>query len=206
MRYMMKSVQIKNRHCSRIKMFSPLVAALCFSLPSIMANAGSATVLVDSDVKITGLDGKAIKELPRNTPYTVESTEPVLFSAKGKVPVLVIPSDISNRPQIHVNLQPVLEWPPEVTQSVIDQSIEELIKSILKLQTQLSNRRPDQVLEELAGLQVKYPNVKYLNFFKANALLLQGDRTGALSALRSAMEAHPDNAEGKKLLKTLEGR
>jgi predicted negative regulator of RcsB-dependent stress response len=80
-----------------------------------------------------------------------------------------------------------------------------LSEAVFEIQKLLAAKNTDRALGLLDQLQGRFPALDYLNFMRASALVLKGDRKGATSALKKALATHPSNVEGQALLKALEG-
>jgi predicted Zn-dependent protease len=150
-------------------------------------------------------DAGSVRHIAKGDALEIQDSKPMLVQSRGFIPVLVVPFDNKDPAPFTVNLKQVRDWPSKMTQRNLNDSYDTLIVSTLKIQGFLAKKNADAALAELDQLQHKFPEVSYLNFFRANALFLKGDRTQAVATLKIALKDHPDNAEGVELLRVLGG-
>jgi hypothetical protein len=171
-------------------------------LPSLVISA-PLTLQVNQVAKLTRVDGDKAVDLEANVPFVTDDKEPMFVKAKGKVPVLIIPQSSASQKTVKLSLVDVKDWPNRMTQDFLDQSLSELVETSVKIQSDLQMNKAVEALEKIEILQKKFPNLMYLNFFRASALVLQGKKSLAISSLKKALASHPTNEEGLKLLATL---
>jgi hypothetical protein len=178
------------------------------TLTIVTSEAHATRLRFDADARLEGPIGPGAaatesQAVKAGETVTWPSDRAVIAESPGHVPVLILPISSRDEREVDVKFHSVRDWPSQATQAELDRATEELASAIVKLQKSLARNAADEALSELDRLQAKYPRVQYLNFYRASALFLKGDRKGALSAVNTALEAHPDNADGQALRKTL---
>ncbi len=183
----------------------PLIglAALSWS-PSAFARK-HIEIQVDQAVDAGPADGSRLKPYARGSSIPLPEKQPLWISSKGFVPVLLVPVDTDPNQRISVKLISVEDWPPEKLQGILTQELARLSEAVFEIQKLLAAKNTDRALGLLDQLQGRFPALDYLNFMRASALVLKGDRKGAIGALKKALATHPSNVEGQALLKALEG-
>ena len=155
-----------------------------------------------NDVTVTSADGKESQhksgdEIPfSNTPVFVESP--------GNVGLLVVPAQASSG-SIDVRLRRADSWRGSDFNREVNQRLNNVLDRIFAIQKSLGARQGQEALRQIESLQAQYPELSYLDFLKASAFVLTGERERARSAVESALASFPDNASGRALLRSLGG-
>ncbi len=151
--------------------------------------------LVSLDGRETSVPAGELIELPG---------EPVKFEAPGAVSLLVVPLN-SNTSSIDVKMRKLEGWSgPELGRQV-NQKLNTVLERVVEAQKALGSKRGRDALNIIENIQKDSPELTYLNFLKASAHVLNGDRNSAISALETALASFPGNASGEALLKSLKG-
>ncbi len=161
-------------------------------------------VRFDGDVKLLSLSAQNSTDLKAGDPLVLKKSGSWIAERPGHVPVMVVVVDPNTTQAVDVNLHPVQSWAPPQVQAALNRGLEELTAAMIRIQGHLRVKDATAVIAELDQLQAKYPEVAYLEFFRANGLLLRGDRSGAVRSLKRALASHPNQPEGKQLLNQLE--
>lgn len=151
-------------------------------------------------------DSNEKKEFKAGEKLNLEkTTQPMMIFSEGRAPVVIVPV-CQNSAELTVKNPDIKEWALPLLQQEIDKELSTVMLSIKRIELNLKKRKFDLAQSQLNAVQEKYPNVAYFDFLRASLLLLTGDRTNALSALKKAMTVHPNDPAGQQLLKTLGGQ
>jgi hypothetical protein len=183
----------------------PLIGLTALSWAPLASARKPLEVEVDQAVDAGPADGSRLRPYARGSSIPLPEKQPLWISSKGFVPVLLVPVDTDPNQRISVKLISVEDWPPEKLQGILTQELARLSEAVFEIQKLLAAKNTDRALGLLDQLQGRFPALDYLNFMRASALVLKGDRKGATSALKKALATHPSNVEGQALLKALEG-
>lgn len=163
------------------------------------------SIQVNQDAELLAADGKTKQALRKDTVETVEKSQPVTIVSPGKVPMVIVPVDSSKTSKVNISLVDVKAWPSNVTQEYLDKALNEIMEECIQIQILIQANNPKQALEKIERLEMAYPKLAYLNFFKASSYILQGKKSLATKAVQQGLNVFPKNEEGLKLLKALGG-
>ncbi len=153
-------------------------------------------------VTLTASDG-------RETAYKAEESvpmpqDPVQIEAPGKVSLLVVPLGTGSGVS-EIKMRRVDTWAGPELNRAVNQQLNKVLERVVEAQRALSRRSGGEALRILQELETSNPGLSYLNFLKASAYVLQGERDQARRAVEQGLAAFPDNPSGLALLKSLGG-
>ena len=173
-----------------------------FSAHNLAQADSRITPQVDSTIK--GVDGKLLKEVKAGESWQVPDFQPVWIEAAGKVPVVLVPLS-KNEVEVNLTMTDVAELPSLASQEKLNQDLAEILEQSAYIRTLfVSKAKSKEALAQINALQAKYPNVHFLNFLKASALYVNGDKLASLETLNNGLKAHPNYSEGLKFKAILE--
>ena len=173
---------------------------IVFIFISSFCHASSLSVDADSDVT----QGEQKKTVKAGERFEINDTVPALVESSGKVPVIVLPLG-STKSEVKVTAPSVVDWPSALTQKRMDQNLSVLLNSIQEVEAKLKKNEAREALSMMDRLQSQFPELSYLNFLRASALVLNGQKKEALDSLNKALAAHPNNVRGQQMLSALKG-
>jgi hypothetical protein len=153
------------------------------------------------DVKIGEGDAKEV-ELKAGETRPLSSTEVTRVERPGYIGVVLVPLQTAS-PSVEVTLRKIDTWGGDELYQEVNQRLNALLPKMIEAQRALASGKAREALMLVDGLQTQYPQLTYLNFMRASALFVLGDRDKALGALDIALSSFPDNAAGLSLRKTL---
>jgi len=130
--------------------------------------------------------------------------EPLLFSSKNHVPVLMYPLD-EGVFEAKVSLPTYRSWHGEQFKNIINEKVESVTDTILIVQRLLTNNAPQEALEKVTPLAEAHPH-KAILLLKVNCLVLLARHDQAIKTLNSLLNQYPDNPEAKTMLTQLTGK
>ena len=189
----------------RTSTISFILSSLIFAISLSLSSLATATELkFEDDVQVIPLKSNESTNVSRGKSFSFTGDQPVMVQAKGFIPVILLPISSTQSIGSSIKLHSVKDWPTSTTQQALSDGYDDLVASTVHIQQLLSSRNNEAALSELDRLQLKYPGVTYLNFYRANALFLKANRSAAIETLKLALKYHPTNREGLDLLKILE--
>ena len=140
--------------------------------------------------------------VPSGQSVELEREKFAWIQAKGKVPVLVVPTLPKDADEAKMSLPDVANWPSEQTLDEIDRKVSLMIEDIARFQTAIRKRdlkEAETILTRLEATQ----NIGYLAFLRASLDFVKGDLKSARMHVKRGLQRHPANEQGLNLLKTL---
>jgi|GEM_PF-4856325 len=185
--------------------FSASFCVLLASLLGACASSGlsdSRTLRFQNPVTLSGSDG-------RETSYKAGESvpmprEPVRIEAPGQVSLLVVPLEGGSGVS-EIKMRRLDSWGGPELKRAVNIQLNKVLERVVEAQRALSRRSGREALEILQDLESSHPELTYLNFLKASAYVLQGERESARRAVEAGLVAFPDNPSGLALLKSLSG-
>jgi hypothetical protein len=153
-------------------------------------------------VTVTGADG-------RETAYKAGESipmpsDPVQIESPGQVSMLVVP--LAPRAGVsEIKMRKTEGWAGTEFNREVNLRLNRTVERVVEAQRALANRQGREALRIVEDLQNSYPELTYLDFLKASAYVLLGDREKARAAVESGLAAFPDNAAGRRLAASLSG-
>lgn len=154
-----------------------------------------AVTLVNLDGRETSIPAGQTTEIP---------SEPVKIEAPGMVSLLVVPLD-SNTSNVDIKMRKLEGWSGPDMGRQVNIRLNQILEKVVEAQKALGSKRGREALSIIESIQKDSPELTFLNFLKASAHVLNGDRSAAIASLEVALATFPDNASGKALLKSLKG-
>ena len=143
---------------------------------------------------------------PANVEVKLDRDKAYWISAKGKVPVLVLPQDTEKSKQpTRVQLPDVKAWPSALMQSELDDKLSTLVDQVARFQDAVRRKDAAEASNVLRQMEA-VARLEYLNFLRASLKFIQGDIEGAKEYTRRGLARYPNNEQGLKFLKALEGK
>ncbi len=152
-------------------------------------------VTIGSGTKILQKKGESVE---------VKDNAPVFLEAPGYVGMLVVPIKDAAA-QLEPSLKPIDGWSGEVFEKIINAKINEIVEETNLVQVLLSAGKGKDAFEKIDSLQQKYPKVTYLNFYRASALYMLGEKENVKNILKIALKDFPDHVEVRNFYKSLGG-
>ncbi len=160
------------------------------------------TVRFNETVTMTTLDGRETT-IKQNEDTKIPNS-PVKIEAPGNVSLLIVPVT-NNTGTLDVKMRRLDGWAgPELGRQV-NQKLNLVLEKVVEAQKALAQKRGREALSIIESLQKDNAELTYLNFLKASAFVLIGDRSAAINSLETALAAFPDNPSGRALLRSLKG-
>jgi hypothetical protein len=182
-----------------------LLSFVSFFLVSCASFSGDEArqIKFNDAVVVTNMDGK-------ETSYKVGDTmqfpnAPVKVESQGNVSMLLIPTS-TGPGTVEVKLKKIDSWGGYDFDREVNTRLNKVIEKFVSAQRALASRQGREALRIVEDLQSTNPGLTYLDFLKASAYVLNGENDRARVALESALAAFPENAAGKSLLNSLNGR
>lgn len=151
---------------------------------------------------ITDLATQNKQELLKNNDTELTISTPLQVDILGHLPVILIPLKEGTT---DIKLQPPSYKDAINTygQNEISHIVSKMFIDIQLVQKKIQLRDLSGAMSTINELQKNYPNVAFLDFIKGSILFLQGQKSEARTAIKKALEAHPDYEEGQKFLKSI---
>lgn len=135
--------------------------------------------------------------------FELDSKKAYLLEADDRMPVMLIPSSSSETieaegPRLSQALAPTVT-------TAVNQEFVKLFPRVSKIQSLLQQRRLKEAEAQINALESDRPDFRFVMFFRASLLLLQGNRVAARDLARQGVSQFPDYEDGKVFLKNLEG-
>ncbi len=188
--------------------FAMLIATLCtFSFAPVPAHARAVKLQFPHPVEVsvpnrTGL-GKTEAHKPGASINLAEDTI-YWISAKGKVPILVVPIDVKNgQDMVRVKMPEVGQWPSSVAERELEVKMTEAIDQLIKFQIAISQKdipAAEKALNELERIK----SLEYYHLLRASLRFVKGDLEGAKESVQRGLKRYPANEHGQQMLKLLE--
>jgi hypothetical protein len=130
--------------------------------------------------------------------------KPLLLEVPGHVDMLIIPLKNSIS-QVEPVLKPIDEWSGEALEKSLNIKLSEIINETIKVQFLLYSKKEKEALAKLDLIQAKYPRVSYLNFLRASALFLMGEKIKSKLAIEVALKDFPNDENARSFYESLGG-
>ncbi len=188
-----------------------MASKLAIIISLINCSSAIADVLIQVPEKstLTSVEGqnehREVKILQANEEEKITSKKTFELKTEGRIPVLLIPYGGTEQTKINIDAPKVNDVVNQMKQKEVDQLLSSSMASLNMIQGLIQKRRLDEALSDLVKLESRYPNIHFFDFTKASILLLQGNRDLALTTAKEAIKYLPDDEEGKKFIKQLEG-
>jgi hypothetical protein len=160
----------------------------------------SRTLKFKDNVTVTTIEG-------RETQYKAGEVipmprEPVQVEAPGQVGVIIVPAS-GGAGVTELKMRRIDSWSgPELNREV-NQRLNRVLERVVEAQKFLSKRQGSDALRVISELQGSMPELSYLEFLKASAHVVNGDREKARAAVEAGLSSFPDNASGRALARSL---
>ncbi len=193
---------------SYLKAWKAIQSALVLLLAGTVASCStassrsSARVELPRDTWISVADNQA--KLYKAGESVDVGGEPMYLESPGYVGMILVPIN-GSASKIRPSSRRISEWTSEQVQADLDQKLSSLVEETNRVQVLMSKRQSKEALSSVSSLQLRYPKVAYLNFLKASALYLDGDRAQARAVLEQALLAYPNHAQARELYMSLGG-
>ncbi len=126
------------------------------------------------------------------------------ISAKGKVPMLVVPIDVKNgQEMVRVKMPEVAMWPSAVAERELETKMTEAIDQLIKFQIAISQKDIPAAEKALAELE-RIKSLEYYHLLRASLRFVKGDLAGAKESVERGLKRYPANEHGQQMLKLLE--
>ncbi|MEI7441696.1 MAG: hypothetical protein WCK43_08740 [bacterium] len=134
----------------------------------------------------------------------LKDNSPILLESPGYIGMLIVPLKDAAA-QLEPTLKPVDGWSGEVFEKIVNSKLNEIVQETNAIQILLSSGKGKEAFEKVDLLQKKYPQVTYLNFYRASALYVLGEKENVKNALKVALKDFPDQIEVRNFYKSLGG-
>lgn len=163
-----------------------------------------AEVLVSTGGQVPSKVGMTPTQIDTTLAKFNESPVLVSISKPGfkRESVLVPPSALGQEAKIQLQLTEDAAGPTKASQN-IDTMIDEVARSVAKVQDLVRGKEYDQAMTSINSLLLKYPNVSTLYGLQGNIFYIQKNIDKALSAYRKAESLAP-NGDTQKIINKLE--
>ena len=161
-------------------------------------------VEVSQDVTLMGFDGAVVTDIKAGEKKAVEIEQPVWVQSKSGLPMVFFPLKSEDQ-ELKLDIPPIDNFLSRDKQFQIDHHLSSLLADFIRVQALIRAKKLDDAQSKLDAMMTVYADVKFLNFLKASLLVLKGEKTQAVKAVKEGLAAHPDFEEGKSLLKSLTG-
>lgn len=161
-------------------------------------------VEVSQDVTLLSFDGAVLTDIKAGEKKAVDLEQPVWVQSKSGLPMVFFPLK-SQEQELKLDIPPIDNFLSRDKQFQIDHHLSSLLADFIRVQSMIRERKLDDAQSKLDAMMTVYADVKFLNFLKASLLVLKGEKTLAIKAVKEGLAAHPDFEEGKSLLKNLTG-
>ena len=154
---------------------------------------------------IPGVDalGKA-ETIDAGKEIVIEAENTYWISAKGKVPLLVVPINVKAKNTItNFHMPDVATWPSQLVERELDMKMSMMIDRFVDFQVALvakDTQKAEKLLVEMENIK----SLEYFNFLRASLNFVKGDLNAAKDSVRKGLQRYPANEQGKSLLKTIE--
>lgn len=139
-----------------------------------------------------------------NQAQKIETNEAFMIRSRGRVPVLVAPMPASDS-EINVNAPEVDNWMPDQVSRKIAMDLNFIMAEFETIRAHLKDKNPDKALAVVRSIKNKYPQLSYVNFLEASALVMKSDFAQAKLRLEEGLKDFPDHRSGQELLRALRG-
>ncbi len=160
------------------------------------------TVRFTEPITMTTLDGRESTIKPNEDSRIPNA--PVKIESPGNVSLLLVPV-ADSAGTMEIRMRRLEGWPGPELGRMVNQKLNTVMEKVVEAQKALAQKRGREALSIIEALQKDSSELTYLNFLKASAYVLIGDRNSAVIALESALAAFPDNDSGRALLRSLKG-
>ena len=128
------------------------------------------------------------------------------IQAKGKVPMLVVPSKpMESADATRIRMPDLAAWPPSLVQSEIERKVSTMIEDIQNFQNAMIRKDIKEAEKILQRLESTQP-IAYLYFLRASLDFVKGDVTRARIHVERGLQRLPANVQGQRLLDALNGK
>lgn len=170
-------------------------------------SASGPTVTFDTAVEVSQPTLGGLKEsvtYSANKEVVLDLDRILWVQAKGRVPVLVVPTNsVKGAETPRIRMPEVASWPPALVDAEIERRVVSAIEDIQAFQTALMRKDVKEAESILSRMESTHP-MDYLNFLRASLNFVKGDVTGAKFHVERALQRYPANVQGQRLLKALE--
>jgi hypothetical protein len=183
------------RRISHLATFSLFFATACASLGS-----DTRSLKFKDAVTVTTAEGRET-DYKAGESISVPS-EPVQVEAPGQVSVLIVPAGLGSG-VTEIKMRRLETWSGPELGREINQRLNKVTGRVVEIQRALAQRSGREALRLIEELQANYPELSYLNFLKASAFVLMGERARARTAVEAGLVDFPEDVSGKALLRSL---
>ena len=174
--------------------------AVSHSACSIFSDAKKLELELKEDVSYK-IGSSPSKQGKSGEVITLDGT-PVLVEAPAKVSMYIIPSpEAAGRYELNLSNSRDISAPIIRSEALSITNL--VIEKIIDIQVKLAKKQPREALKIIDSLKNTQPGLSYLGFLEASCFYILGDKKKAKEALTIALDAHPNDEKGKKLLKIL---
>ncbi len=158
---------------------------------------------LESEGSVETLLTKERVDVAAGQTFAWDGKEPVAIFQKEMLPVVVVPGDFKG--DVNVKAMKIKDVYEARIQELADSAMSDLLTGVTEIQ-KLSRKRHFKIAHDrYRQLKAQYPHVKFLDFIGASLSMLTGDRAGARVLATQALKAHPEYADGKAFVQSLEG-
>lgn len=180
---------------------------LCLALIALSACSSTGGYLNKSarfaePVTLVTLDGQETSVKANED--TKIPNKPVKIESPGYVSLLLIPTS-NDSGTMEVKMRRLEGWSGSEVGRQVNQKLNLVLEKVVEAQRALAGKKGREALSIIEALQQENSELTYLDFLKASAYVLIGDRNAASRTLESALAAFPDNPSGKALQRSLNG-
>ncbi len=97
-----------------------------------------------------------------------------------------------------------LKMADEQQRELLGREANTIAKSVVEIQTLLTEKRADEALIKIQLMRERYPKFSYLTFLEAGCFLVKDDLDKARALVESALKEFPDDLSGRQFLESLE--
>lgn len=154
------------------------------------------------DAEVENLLTREKSQVKKMEVFSLQGETPFLVRMNEKIPMFLLPLE-GARSAVEISGYPLLTMVAARSQKDVDQILSDVLNEIGTIQNLTKQRQFDLALQKVNDILTKYPEVHSLKFMKGSLLFLKGNKTAAQIVLKEALNAHPENIEGKKLLEEM---
>lgn len=188
----------------KLKLILLILIYIFFSEMSFGFLSSETKVRLHSSDNATLIDlaNQTKQEISGNNNTDIILSTPMQVDIKGHLPILLIPIK-DGVTEVKLNPPSYKEAINTYGQKEMSNIVSEIFIDIQLIQKKIQTRDAAGAMSLITSLQNKYPNVAFLDFIRGSILFLQGQKSEARTAVKKALESHPDYEEGQKFLKSL---
>ncbi len=136
---------------------------------------------------------------------SIEGLELVKVEAKGKVPMIIYPTELKGK-SLEVDLPSLSDNQiTEVQSQKINKELDTILPEVQKVQSMMLQQDYVNALSKIRDLKIKYPKVAFFSFLEGACYKILNRQAESLTAIREGLEIFPDSPEAKELYRQAGG-